>query len=389
MKITHISSVHPRYDIRIFHKMASSISQSGNDCSLVVFDGLGNELLNGVRIIDLGKVSKFRFLSIISITLKLYFLLVNKKTDIFHLHDPELFFIGLLLRFKNRLVVFDLHEDIFTQIVKKKYLKYYTNYLCSICIKLLFFLFLRYFNYIVCATNYISNKYRFYNEHIDSVQNYPKVDLTVKYCKYGFRTISDQSFLTHCGNIITLSNKFIITYVGDISFDRGLVEMVQLSKMLPSNVIVVLAGQYTCIDSKELLIKSHEQGLICYLGLIDRNRVSNLLDISNVGLCLLKPVENYYNSKPTKIYEYMLHRVPFLASNFPEITKIVKNYKCGVIVDPKNPQAVSSAALNLISDEKECKKFGQNGRHAILKKYNWSSEFLKLQKIYKQLIQIN
>ncbi len=333
--------MHPRYDIRIFHKMSSSISQSGEDCTLVVFDGLGNELLNGVKIIDLGKLSKFRILKVFSVTFKLYFSLNNPKTDIYHLHDPELFFIGLLLRFKKRLVVFDLHEDIFTQIIKKKYLKYYTNYLCSVCIKVLFIFFLRYFNYIVCATNYISNKYRYFNKHIDSIQNYPKVPLAVKFSKNGTLSTSDQSFLTYCGNTISLSNKFIITYVGDISFDRGLVEMVQLSKMLPSNVIVVLAGQCTCLESKELLIKSHEQGLICYLGLIDRNRVSNLLDISNVGLCLLKPVENYYNSKPTKIYEYMLHRVPFIASNFPEITKIVKNYKCGVLVDPKNQQAIS------------------------------------------------
>ena len=389
MKITHITSVHPRYDIRIFHKMASSISHSGNDCSLVVFDGLGNEFLNGVRIIDLGKLSKSRFFTFISITIKLYFSLINQKTDIYHLHDPELFFIGLLLRFKKRLVVFDLHEDIFSQIVKKKYLKYYTNYLCSLFIKILFFFFLRYFNYIVCATNYISNKYRYYNNHINSVQNYPKVNLTAKDSMNSSLSISDESFLTYCGSTISLSNKFIITYVGDISFDRGLVEMVSLSKILPCNVILVLAGQCTCLESRELLIKSHKQGLICYLGLIDRNRVSDLLDISNVGLCLLKPVKNYYNSKPTKIYEYMLHRVPFLASNFPEITKIVQNYKCGVIVDPKNPQDISSAALNLISDEDKCKMFGQNGRHAILKNYNWSSEFLKLHKIYNQLIQIN
>ena len=73
--------------------MASSISQSGNDCSLVVFDGLGNELLNGVRIIDLGKVSKFRFLSIISITLKLYFLLVNKKNRYFSIYMILNFFL--------------------------------------------------------------------------------------------------------------------------------------------------------------------------------------------------------------------------------------------------------------------------------------------------------
>lgn len=383
--------MHTRYDIRIFHKMASSISQSGEDCSLIVFDGLGNEFVKGVRIIDFGKFSQSRILRIISVTFKVYFTLINYKTDIYHLHDPELFFVGLLLRFKKRLVVFDLHEDIFTQVVTKRYLKFYSNYLCSLSLKVLFFIYLRYFNYIVCATNYISRKYRYYNNFIDSVQNYPKIDSRDLYSTFKTKSLPvlDQSFSTYRGNIISLSNKLIITYVGDISFDRGLLEMVQLSKILPTNVSLVLAGQCTCINSKEVVIKSHQEGLIYYLGVIDRNRVSNLLDISKVGLCILMPVENYYYSKPTKIYEYMLHRVPFIASNFPEITKIVKNHKCGIFVDPKNPKAISNALLNLISDEDKCKQLGQNGYDAILDKYNWSSEFLKLHKIYKQLIKFN
>ena len=371
--------------------MSSSISQSVYDCSLVVLDGYGNEFINGINIIDYGQLSDNRLLRIISVTFKLFFSLYSHKSDIYHLHDPELFFVGLLLRFKKRLVVFDFHEDIFTQIIKKRYLKYYTNYLCALLIKTLFIIYLRYFSFIVCATDYICNKYRRYNSNINSVENYPKNIFSFSDNLHPNQSniLENQSFTTYSGNSISLKNKLIVSYIGDISYDRGLLEMVQLSKISPKNIFFVFAGQCTCMKAKELLLKSHYEGSIYYLGVISRELVTNLLDITKVGLCLLKPVENYYNSKPTKIYEYMLHRVPFIASNFPEIIKIVNNHKCGIVVDPKNLDATSNALLNLLNNDEMCKKLGQNGHEAILDKYNWNSEFQKLLKTYKILKKSN
>ena len=61
MKITHLTSAHPRYDTRIFIKMCSSLAKIKNyKVSLVVADGKGDEIKNGVEINNspiLGKLS--------------------------------------------------------------------------------------------------------------------------------------------------------------------------------------------------------------------------------------------------------------------------------------------------------------------------------------------
>ena len=53
-KITHLSSVHPRHDTRIFFKICSSLSLGGYNTSLIIADGKGNEVKNGVSILDVG-----------------------------------------------------------------------------------------------------------------------------------------------------------------------------------------------------------------------------------------------------------------------------------------------------------------------------------------------
>ena len=51
MKVCHVTSAHPRYDIRIFKKMCSSLAENGFDVHLVVADGNGDELIKNVKII--------------------------------------------------------------------------------------------------------------------------------------------------------------------------------------------------------------------------------------------------------------------------------------------------------------------------------------------------
>nr|MBF4322499.1 glycosyltransferase family 1 protein [Vibrio anguillarum] len=53
-KIAHLSSVHTRYDTRIFLKECTTLAKNGYSVSLVVADGKGDETKNNVSIYDVG-----------------------------------------------------------------------------------------------------------------------------------------------------------------------------------------------------------------------------------------------------------------------------------------------------------------------------------------------
>ena len=53
-KICHMTCVHKRYDTRIFMHECKSLAANGFDVSLIVADGKGNEVKDGVKIYDVG-----------------------------------------------------------------------------------------------------------------------------------------------------------------------------------------------------------------------------------------------------------------------------------------------------------------------------------------------
>ena len=52
----HLTSVHPRYDIRIFYKQCRSLASHGYSVTLIVADDKGDELKDGVNILDAGRL---------------------------------------------------------------------------------------------------------------------------------------------------------------------------------------------------------------------------------------------------------------------------------------------------------------------------------------------
>jgi glycosyltransferase involved in cell wall biosynthesis len=79
--------------------------------------------------------------------------------------------------------------------------------------------------------------------------------------------------------------------------------------------------------------------------------------------------------------------LPVIASNFPLWKEIVEGNKCGLTVDPLNPREIAQAVEYLLEHPELRQEMGENGRRAVIEKYNWEQEAEKLLALYQRLLE--
>ena len=77
--------------------------------------------------------------------------------------------------------------------------------------------------------------------------------------------------------------------------------------------------------------------------------------------------------------------IPVVASNFPLWKEIIEGAKCGICVDPLNPEEIAEAIQFIIEHPAEAEQMGRNGRKTVEERYNWGVEESKLLDFYKNL----
>lgn len=366
MKIVHLTSAHARYDTRIFHKMCMSSVEAGHEVSLIVADGSGYEEVCGVRIYDVGR-PKNRLDRFSRISFKLILFSKRIESDLFQLHDPELL---LYLPFLKRCskIIFDFHEDVATQILRKEYLNGFARRYLAFGYKLCERVAMFKINGIVSATDHISNIYR-NRKPTQTVCNFPIIS---EFQNSEFRPAPK----VYSG----------LVYVGGISEGRGLGQLVDALEMLDERVSLHLCGPFSSFEFECLLKSKRGWEKVQYHGSIDRKSVVRVLEDADLGVVTLLPDPGYAESLPIKMFEYFAAGLPVVASNFPLWTDILESNKCGETVDPCNPEKIAKVIGDLLEDPIKMQALGRNGYQASIKKFRWNLEYEKLEKFYNIVV---
>ncbi|MEG1663336.1 MAG: glycosyltransferase family 1 protein, partial [Clostridia bacterium] len=89
MKVCQVTSVHGRYDGRIFQKISTSLANNEYDTYLLCLDNKPDEVKNGVKIVSATFHPKNRMDRILNSWKPLYKKALEIDADIYHFHDPE------------------------------------------------------------------------------------------------------------------------------------------------------------------------------------------------------------------------------------------------------------------------------------------------------------
>ena len=343
--------------------MCKSLIKFNYEVSLIVADGKKDEIINGIKVYDVGK-SKNRLFRIIFAPFRVYKKALSNNSQLYQFHDPELFIVGLMLKFHGKKIIFDSHEDVPNQMLDNSYLAFFIRYPLSKMIALLEKIICPRLDGIVAATPTIRKKFK--NTNLVDIKNFPSIS---------------QSLI--------LSNKVnskSICYAGSISKKRGIMEIVESLHYAESKIRLSLAGNFNQSKLKENVMGSIYWDRVDYFGYLNRDKIFQMYNESFAGLVILHPTICYIDSLPIKMFEYMLSGLPVIASNFQLLREILEGNDCGFCVDPFEPKEIGKAINYLYENPAKANEMGQNGRKLIEKKYNWQLEENKLDKFYKSVL---
>lgn len=365
MRIVHLTSVHPRDDVRIYLKECQSLAREGHAVTLVVADGLGPEFRSGISIVDVGR-SSGRLGRMLGATRRVLRQALVLDAEVYHIHDPELLTVCLALKRRGKKVIFDAHEDVPKQILGKHYLRPalrkiiawafagYERYVC------------RRIDGVIAATPTIREKFLAIHPNSEDINNYPML---------GELDAGDQA----------RRSRLEVCYVGGIAVIRGVRELVRALELTQADVRLNLVGGFAEARAEEEVRAYPGWAKVNAWGIQGREGVRDAMARSMAGLVTLHPTPNYIESLPIKMFEYMSAGIPVIASDFPLWRDIVEGSRCGVCVDPLAPEQIARAIDDLLSDPQKAQQMGRNGRQAVMERYNWAVEERKLQAYYKRL----
>jgi glycosyltransferase involved in cell wall biosynthesis len=376
MKICILSSVHPCFDVRIFQKQARSLAEAGYEVTLVAIADFDERVVDGVRVLGLPQARSpwlrplnwWRILSIAR----------RQRADLYHFHDPDLLFVGGLLRLLTRKpVIYDVHENYPQDIQTKEWIPAALRRPFSALFRFFEDNAARWMDAVVVVNEHLAERFRGKSQ-VATVFNYSRLEPSPANQGAGEQT--------------PRRTTPYFVYAGRISDDRGLHECVQaLGSLEEHDVELRCAGRigHVAEDSfRELLEGRRSHSRFKYLGLLPYEAIPPLLQDAVAGLLCFRPTPNNVLGTPNKLFEYMSAGIPVIASDFPFIRQVVSEADCGLLVRPEDVEEIASAMERILQDPNGAARWGSNGLKAVRERYNWQMEEQKLLALYATLLEM-
>lgn len=371
MKICMLTTIHPPFDTRIFHKESKSLLKAGHSVTIVApHDSADKKNVDGINIVTVKKPGS-KILHPITL-MRVFIAGLRQDCDVYHCHEPGSLFVCILLKIlRRKKLVYDAHEYFPELIARNSFfpviIRPIIEKICLLEEKVMCI----FPDIIITVDQVLLNYYQTLSSEVIIISNYAIINLyTEKVEKYPHPTI---------------------VYAGALTKERGIFELIQayegIIEKIPDARLLIIGNFIDSVFENYIhdYIDSKMLKGVRFTGFIPHEQVIVHLKKSAIGAIILQPVERYKKAVPVKLFEYMMSEIPVIISDFEFNREIMQDTNCGIVVDPENIREIIEAFHWLLDHPIEAKRMGENGRKAVEEKYNWERMEKRLFELYEGL----
>jgi len=369
-----LTSAHPALDKRVFRREAVSLVTAGYRVILVAPHSR-KEVVEQVAIWPI-KASRRRIARFARTCLVLR-LALQARADAYHLHDPELLPIGLMLKaITGKPVIYDAHEYTSLGILWKDWIPKAFRPLLSWLTRHAEPWMARRLTAVLVVTSHMEELFRSKGCETLLVRNLP---------------ITDGVNLS-----IPLEKKRQVLYLGFLSRARGLEVVIRcvqeaIARRLDVRFLVVGRTLWDGVkpELRSLAAECERSGVLTFRDEVPFPTAEALLRESAIGWI---PYQRDPQAKslelvaPVKLFEYALYGLPIVASRIGKTAELVEELDCGLLVKPNVPVEHVNAIESLLQDHRLALEYGKRGQDRVLSGYSWEHEAERLVDFYDRLL---
>lgn len=179
-----------------------------------------------------------------------------------------------------------------------------------------------------------------------------------------------------------------ILYLGGVTTHRGIQKFIRALPLIPKATLVAVGptnGYRAELDAAAVEVGVTDR--VRFIPAVPEESVVATAAQADIGLSLIQNrCLSYYYSLPNKMFEYIHAGVPILASDFPELGRIVKSYQVGETCNEADPASIAKAVNDMLARPRDLERMRKNARIAA-EELNWESERATLIDVYRLLIE--
>jgi glycosyltransferase involved in cell wall biosynthesis len=367
--------MHPARDKRVFDKEALSLVGSGYDVVHLCPGSLAEAGIDqGVNVVTYEKPAGIK--GRLKQLFKLYALAKAEDADCYHCNEVDSWVIGVLLKiFQKKKCIFDVHEHYPSTFAESRFPNWLQPVVAEF-IRLVFLVLTPFTDRIVLAKQTVSSDFHCPDRKKVLVRNFTPLA--------GLNFAGSRSPL-NAGEMVTL------THLGLFNKNRGWPQVLQaIDKMRNKNVRLEVIGEFNdgTRDEFDATVKRYNlENRVNVYNWMPFEQAFQYLTKSQIGLVVFQPgTLNHVYAMPHKMFDYMAAGMAVICPDFAvEVAPFVEKSRCGLLVDPSNPDKLARALDRLVEDPELIKTMGANGQKAVLEQFNWEAEVAQLVKMYKEL----
>jgi glycosyltransferase involved in cell wall biosynthesis len=370
MKICMLASTHGPNDGRIFQKEAKSLAKEHEVTIIAPASESGSSIADGISIVTVKRPDSVALHPLT--LLRLFRACLARDADVYHCHEPDALLIGVLAKYlKGKRVVYDIHEHWPSEIpfdlgIQDSTLVQKT---LSALVSGVEIVLARRAESTFAVSESVAARFREKGIEPAIISNYSIADLDIPY------------------NPVRSGRKLMFV-AGNIHAFHGVGECIRAVSRVKEDypdVTLTLVGNVR-EDLDEHINGADHNEFITSTGFLPYREMYEKLNEGTIALLVFQPT--YHNISiglPNKLFDYMLLGLPVIASDLPEIRRVVGKADCGILVDPASVNDIADAISYLFEHPEEARRMGANGRKAVLERYNWSAMEAVLLQTYRNL----